>query len=186
MGLIKDLCRSFGAKPRKANGESVTISVWTPGDSREHWLQLGPRACRGTPFWALYLDPDLGEVDLARQLLAAVHVGVMGFLKGAFQLVQLVCGEGRAVPPVFLLGLLLLRLFCVAGGGPDRQPRARPCLPGLLGAIGARGWDEEAPEGQRHSLEYPWVHSACPRARAAACGLRRGRGEGCPGPLSFL
>lgn len=58
-----------------------------------------------------YLHADLRQVDLHGQLLAAVHVRVVGLLEGALQLVQLVRGEGGAVPPVLLLGLLLL------GGG---------------------------------------------------------------------
>lgn len=119
------------------------------GASAAAWA-LGPS--RG-PIWALYLDPDFGQVDLAGQLLAAVHVGVVRLLERALQLVELVRGEGRAVPPVLLLGLLLLRQLRVAGGGTDRQPGARPRLPRLLGAIGSRSCDEEAPDGQRDSRE---------------------------------
>ena len=55
-----------------------------------------------------YLDPNLWEVDLHGQLLAAVHVGVVGLLEGALQLVELVGGEGGAVAPVLLLGLFVL------------------------------------------------------------------------------
>lgn len=55
-----------------------------------------------------YLNSDFREVDLHGELLAAVHVRVVGLLKGTLQLVQLVGGEGGAVAPVLLLGLLVL------------------------------------------------------------------------------
>lgn len=71
-----------------------------------------------------YLHADLGQVDLHGQLLAAVDIGVVGLLEGAFQLMQLVGGEGGAVPPVFLLGLLLL-------GGGRWGPLSIPRLPQL-------------------------------------------------------
>lgn len=38
---------------------NAIVNAWTPEDSRELWLQLGPRTLPG-PIWALYLDPDLG------------------------------------------------------------------------------------------------------------------------------
>lgn len=55
-----------------------------------------------------HLHSDLGEVHLHGQLLSAVHVRVVGLLKGTLQLVQLVGGEGGAVASVLLLGLLVL------------------------------------------------------------------------------
>ena len=59
----------------------------------------------------VYLHSDLGQVDLQRQLLAAVHVGVVGPVEGALQLVQLEGGEGGPVPAVLLLGVVLLLLL---------------------------------------------------------------------------
>ena len=56
----------------------------------------------------LYLDSDFRQVDLHGELLPAVDVRVVGLLEGSLQLVQLVRGEGRPVPPVLLLvGVIL-------------------------------------------------------------------------------
>lgn len=55
-----------------------------------------------------HLHSDLREVHLHGQLLSAVHVRVVGLLKGTLQLVQLVGGEGGAVASVLLLGLIVL------------------------------------------------------------------------------
>lgn len=54
-----------------------------------------------------HLDSDFWKVDLHGQLLSAVHVWIVGLLKGALQLVQLVGGEGGAVASVLLLGLIV-------------------------------------------------------------------------------
>lgn len=43
-----------------------------------------------------YLDAILGKIRLEREHFASVHVRVVCFLKGLFQLVQLVTGEYRA------------------------------------------------------------------------------------------
>ena len=59
----------------------------------------------------IYLHSDLRQVDLERQLLAAVHVGVVGLVEGALKLVQLEGGEGGPVPAVLLLGMVLLRVL---------------------------------------------------------------------------
>lgn len=50
-----------------------------------------------------HLHAHLRQVDLHGELLARVHVRVVALLEGALQLVQLVGGEGGAVPPVLLL-----------------------------------------------------------------------------------
>lgn len=62
-----------------------------------------------------YLNSDLGEVHLHGELLTAVHVWVVGLLEGTLQLMQLIGGEGGAVAPVLLLGLIILaRLWRIA------------------------------------------------------------------------
>lgn len=63
------------------------------------------RAFGGT---SSYLDSDLREVHLHGELLAAVHIRVVGLLEGTLQLMQLVGGEGGAVASVLLLGLVVL------------------------------------------------------------------------------
>lgn len=55
-----------------------------------------------------YLHSYFRQVDLHCQLLAAVHIGIVGLLEGSLQLVKLVGGEGGAVSPVFLFVVLLL------------------------------------------------------------------------------
>ena len=72
----------------------------------------------------IYLYSDLGQVDLERQLLAAVHVGVVGLVEGALQLVQLEGGEGGAVSAVLLLGVVLLLVLGVLSAAvPARRVR---------------------------------------------------------------
>lgn len=46
--------------------------------------------------YATHLDAILGKIRLEREHFASVHVRVVSFLKGLFQLVQLVTGEYRA------------------------------------------------------------------------------------------
>ncbi len=57
-----------------------------------------------TPLGPAILEPDLdahlGQVDLDGELLAAVHVRVVGLLEGALELVQLKGGECGAVASV--------------------------------------------------------------------------------------
>ena len=55
------------------------------------------------PVWMYYLNSDLWQIDLDGELLSAVHIRVVRLLEGALEFVQLVRGERRAVPPVFLL-----------------------------------------------------------------------------------
>lgn len=57
-------------------------------------------------FRSSYLNSDLWEVHLHGKLLTAVYIWIVGLLKGTLQLVQLVGGEGGAVAPVLLLGLV--------------------------------------------------------------------------------
>ena len=57
---------------------------------------------------ASYLHTDLWQVDLHGQLLTAVYVRVVGFLECSLQLMELVRGEGGAVPSVLLLGIVFL------------------------------------------------------------------------------
>ena len=45
----------------------------------------------------LYLDSDLGQVDLHGQFFSAVHIRVMRLLECPLKLMQLVGGEGGAV-----------------------------------------------------------------------------------------
>ena len=72
----------------------------------------------------IYLHSDLRQVDLERQLLAAVHVGVVGLVEGALQLVQLEGGEGGPVPAVLLLGVVLLGVLGVLSAAvPARRGR---------------------------------------------------------------
>ena len=52
---------------------------------------------------SLYLDPDFWQVDLHGELLPAVDIRVVGLLEGSLQLMQLVGGEGRPIPPMLLL-----------------------------------------------------------------------------------
>ena len=107
----------------------------------------------------------------------------MRLLERALQLVQLVRGEGRAVPSVLLFGVLLLRQLRVAGGGrSSRQPGARPSLPGLLGAVGAGGWDEETPTVRDACSGYPGATLPTYMGSELAQG---GGAEGCEGSLSF-
>lgn len=54
-----------------------------------------------------YLHSYFWEIDLHGQLFSTVHIGVVGFLKSSFQLMQLVSGEGGPVTTVFLLGLVI-------------------------------------------------------------------------------
>lgn len=62
----------------------------------------------------MYLHSDLRQVDFQRQLLSAVHVRVVGLLKRPLQFMELESGEGRSVPTVFLLGVLVVRQFAVS------------------------------------------------------------------------
>lgn len=77
-----------------------------------------------------HLHSDLRQVDLQGQLLSAVHVRVVGLLKGAFQFVQLEGGEGGSVPTVLFLLVLVVWQFAVsvrrvrAGGGFTRAAAA--------------------------------------------------------------
>lgn len=59
----------------------------------------------------MYLNSDFWEVDLHGELLTAVHVRVVGLLKGTLQFMQLIGGEGGAVASVLLLGLIVLTRF---------------------------------------------------------------------------
>ena len=93
------------------------------------------RCCR---LCSAYLHPDLRQVDLHGQLLAAVHVRVVGLLEGALQLVQLVGGEGGAVAAVLLLGLLVLAQVRGLGVGVLVAVQAAPQLAGVPVALGAQ------------------------------------------------
>lgn len=73
-----------------------------------------------------HLDPDFRQIDLHGQLLAAVHVRVMGLLERSLKLVQLIGGERGAVPAV----LLLVGRRHATGRGRGR--RARPATGHVL------------------------------------------------------
>lgn len=106
-----------------------------------------------------YLNADLGQIDLHGQLLAAVHVGVVGLFKGTLQLVKLVRGEGGAVSPVFFLGLFFVRRLPLAAAAS-----------GQLGA-GAAGTVRLC---ERKTVGSPAGSSrrACPLVRPPAPGVR--------------
>lgn len=55
-----------------------------------------------------YLNSNFWEVDFHGQLFSTVHVGVVGLLKGALELVQLIGREGGSVASVFLFRLILI------------------------------------------------------------------------------
>lgn len=57
------------------------------------------------------LNTCFGEVKPHGELLAGEDVGVLRFLEGSFQLVQLERGEGRTRAAHLPVGLLLLRLL---------------------------------------------------------------------------
>lgn len=88
-----------------------------------------------------HLHSDLRQVDFQRQLLAAVHVRVVGLLKRPLQLVQLEGGERRPVPTVFLLGVLVVGQFAVS----VRRVRTRRRFGRAAGATStcARGEERE-------------------------------------------
>lgn len=65
-------------------------------------------------FLRTYLHSDLRQADFQRQLLSAVHVGVVGLLKRPLQFVQLESGERGPVPTVFLLGVVVVGQFSVS------------------------------------------------------------------------
>lgn len=81
---------------------------------------------RGVITTGTHLDPDFRQIDLHGQLLAAVHVRVMGLLERSLQLVQLIGGERGAVPAV----LLLVGRRHATGRGRGR--RARPAAGHVL------------------------------------------------------
>ena len=85
-----------------------------------------------------YLHPDLRQVDLHGQLLTAVHVRVVGLLEGPLQLVELVGGEGGAVAPVLLLGLVVLAEVGGLGVAVLVAVHAAPQLAGVPVALGAQ------------------------------------------------
>lgn len=76
-----------------------------------------------------YLDPGLGELSPLCQLLPGVDVGVVGPLKGPFQLLQLLRREGGPTAPLLpLQGQIGLRfhvraLVRVARCSNQRQVR---------------------------------------------------------------
>lgn len=86
------------------------------------------------------LHPDLRQVDLHRQLLAAVHVRIVGLLESPLQLVELEGGERGPVPPVLLLGVLVVGQFALV---PVRRVRTHRGFGGAAGATHTCG-DEGA------------------------------------------
>lgn len=75
---------------------------------------LAERPARGRPRWrggwwwretagGAYPHAGLGEVGPHGDLFARTHVGVAVPLKGRFQLLQLLAGEVRALPPLLFL-----------------------------------------------------------------------------------
>lgn len=56
-----------------------------------------------------YLDPNFWQIDFHGELFPAVHVGVVAFLEGALQLVQLIGRKRSSVPSMFLFTAVVLR-----------------------------------------------------------------------------
>lgn len=77
-----------------------------------------------------YLYPGLSQVSPEGQLLAGVHIWVVGLLEDLLQLLQLVAGEGGAVTP--LLALVALTLALVHGAGHVRARSVRGALHALI------------------------------------------------------
>lgn len=76
-----------------------------------------------------HLNSDLWEAHFHGELLAAVHIRVVGLLEGTLQLMQLVGGEGGAVAPVLFLRLIILaRLWRFAIVTLDTLPQLAQSL----------------------------------------------------------
>lgn len=48
------------------------------------------------------LHPNFGQIHFHRQFFSRIDIGIMAFLEGPLQFVQLVRGEGRPIPAVLL------------------------------------------------------------------------------------
>jgi len=72
-----------------------------------HYCRSAPAFLRFPPLGPPVLEPNLnsilGQVSLQREHFTCINVGIMSFLEGLLQLLQLITGENRPVPSLFLL-----------------------------------------------------------------------------------
>lgn len=85
-------------------GFKEDIAVITTAEHKHEHMQFCP-VCHEE---LSYLNADFWQVDLHSQLLPTVDIWVVGLLEGSLQLMELIGGEGGAISPVLLFGVVLI------------------------------------------------------------------------------